>query len=96
MRWIVMTAAAAMLAASAPGIAAGSKAPPDPGRQICKSQESIGSRLARKRICHSAQEWEDLALQDRIMLGTKQHTGDAAMSPMEQYAPAGRQGQMPQ
>jgi hypothetical protein len=91
-----MAAMAALLAASAPGVAAQKKAPPDPGRQICKSQASIGSRLARERVCHTAQEWEDLALQDRIMLGTKQHNGDSAVSPMEQYVPSGRQAQFPQ
>lgn len=90
-----LAALAFWAAVSAAGSAETRKAP-DPGRQICKSQASIGSRLARKRICHSAQEWEELELQDRLMLSTKQHNGDAAVSPMEQYVPPGRAAQMPQ
>jgi hypothetical protein len=90
-----LAAFALLIPASAPAPAAAKKAA-DPDRQICKSQASIGSRLARKRICHSAQQWEDLALQDRLMLSIKQHNGDSAVQPMEQYVPPGRQAQMPQ
>jgi hypothetical protein len=32
---------------------------------ICEKQEVIGSRLARKKVCHTRAEWADLKLQDR-------------------------------
>ncbi len=96
---IHMTAALALLAA----LPAAAQAAPrdsggagDPDRQICKSKPVIGSRLKRIRECHTAQEWEDLQLQDQLMLSTKQYNGDVSVSPMEQYVPPGRQGQMPQ
>ena len=76
--------AAALLAVSAPGVAAPKKAPaPDPERIICKSQPVIGSRVARKRQCYTAQQWEDMELQDRLMMMTKQFNGDRSESPAD-------------
>jgi hypothetical protein len=85
MRGIAMTAAAALLAASGPGVAAPLKgrSGEDPNRQICKSQPVIGSRVARKRECHTAQQWEEMALQDRLMMMTKQFNGDHAEAPAD-------------
>jgi hypothetical protein len=76
-------AAAALLAASAPGAAAAGRKSQDPDRQICKSKPVIGSRLARIRECHTAQEWEDIALQDRLTMMTKQFNGDRSEAPAE-------------
>ena len=85
MRWIGMAAAAALLAASAPGAAAPrkSKALDDPNREICKSKPVIGSRVARKRECHTAQQWEEITLQDRLMMMTKQYNGDRSEAPAD-------------
>jgi hypothetical protein len=85
MRWIGLTAAAALLAASAPGVAAPRKgrASEDPSRELCKSKPVIGSRVARKRECHTAQQWEEMALQDRLMMMTKQFNGDHAEAPAD-------------
>lgn len=32
----------------------------DPNRKVCKTIEVTGSRIARKRICRTAQQWEAL------------------------------------
>lgn len=37
----------------------------DPNRIICEKQEVVGSRLATKRICMTAAEWEDRKREDR-------------------------------
>jgi hypothetical protein len=74
MGWIGMTAAAALVAASAPGTAAPKKMP-DPNREICKSRPVVGSRVARMRECHSAAQWEDMKLAEQIGLGRQQYNG---------------------
>jgi hypothetical protein len=71
-------AAALLLAASAPGAASAAgkeAAAEDPNREICKSQSVIGSRLKRVRVCMSAQEWEELRLQEQLGLARKQING---------------------
>jgi hypothetical protein len=79
MRMVGTGAALALLiGASSPGLAAApKKGEPgyDPDRQICKSRPVIGSRLARVRECHSAQEWDDLKLQEQVGLMRKQVNG---------------------
>jgi len=37
---------------------------------ICKRQEAVGSRLAAKRVCLTAKEWDELAAANR------EHTED--------------------
>ncbi|HYE29011.1 MAG TPA: hypothetical protein VEA61_12380 [Allosphingosinicella sp.] len=74
---------ALVAAAAAPGPAAAAKkgeAGYDPDRQICKSKPAIGSRLKRVRECHTAQEWEDLKLQEQVGLMRKQINGDPGCS----------------
>ena len=39
--------------------------PPDPNERICQDIPELGSRLAKKRICATRQEWEDKRRQDR-------------------------------
>ncbi len=93
MGWIAMTAAAAMLAASAPGAAAATgkgDGAEDPNRQICKSKPVVGSRLKRIRECHSAAEWEDLKLAEQIGLGRMQINGADGLGARENYLPPGR------
>jgi hypothetical protein len=78
-----LTAAAAVLAlaAASPGSAAPKKGEPgwDPDREICKSRPVIGSRLQRVRECATAQQWEDLKLQERLGLMRKQTNGASGM-----------------
>jgi len=75
-----IAAGLALVAAAVPGTAgaateaAGKSS--DPDRQICKSKPVVGSRLKRVRECHTAQQWEDLQLQEQVGLLRKQHNGD--------------------
>jgi hypothetical protein len=71
-------AAGLALLAAAPGAAAPKKgeAGYDPDRQICKSKPVLGSRLKRIRECATAQQWEDMKLQERTGLMRKQTNGD--------------------
>jgi hypothetical protein len=41
------------------------KAPADPNRVICRTEEVIGSRLQSKRRCMTAQQWEALRQEER-------------------------------
>ena len=72
------TGLALWLAASAPPAALASAAPrqADPDRQICRSKGTIGSRLKRVRECATAQQWEEMELQERLGLMRKQINGD--------------------
>ncbi len=73
---------ALLVSTAAPGAAAtadsGKKA--DPDRKICKSRNVVGSRLQRVRECATAQQWEDMELQERMGLMRKQVNGDAGCS----------------
>ena len=92
MGWIGMAAAAALLAASAPGSAAATKGDEarDPNREICKSRPVVGSRLKRVRECHTAAEWEDLKLAEQVGLGRQQFNGVDGLGARENYTPPGR------
>ena len=37
----------------------------DPNQLICRSQSTIGSRLARQRVCATRQQWLDQSRADR-------------------------------
>lgn len=56
-------AAAPTAAATAPSPPAKSK--PDPNEKICKREEVTGSRLGGSSICHTRQEWADMAAASR-------------------------------
>ena len=71
-----IAAGAALIVAAMPGSAAAAGKTPDPNREICKSKPVVGSRLKRVRECHTAQEWEDLKLQEQVGLMRKQINGD--------------------
>jgi hypothetical protein len=80
---------AAGLAVLATSVAPAAAAPrdSDPNRQICKSKPTIGSRLKRVRECHTAAEWEDMALAEQIGLTSKQINGADGMGARENYLP---------
>lgn len=67
-----------VVAAAAPGLASAKArdAAQDGEREICKSQPVVGSRLKRVRTCMTAQQWEDLKLQEQVGLMRKQVNGD--------------------
>ena len=43
-----------------PVVVTGSKGP-DANKIVCKSQETIGSRLGAKKVCLTVQEWKEQA-----------------------------------
>ena len=57
----IAQAAAPATQAPAPVQASGT----DPNEVICERQEVLGSRLAKRKVCHTRAEWADLKLQDR-------------------------------
>ena len=63
-RTLLLVAALGMLPTAA---AAGDKKADnkDPNRMICEKQAVSGSRLATKRVCMTAAEWEIRKLEDR-------------------------------
>jgi hypothetical protein len=51
-----------------PAVAAAEEKKPDakdPNRVICEKQEVLGSRVATKRVCMTAAEWDARRLEDR-------------------------------
>ncbi|MEA3065793.1 MAG: hypothetical protein QOJ27_2245 [Sphingomonadales bacterium] len=75
-----MGLAIAAAAAAGPAWAGDAGKKLDPDRKICKSRPVIGSRLARIRECATAQQWEDMELQERLGLQRKQINGDPGCS----------------
>lgn len=47
----------------------------NPNQLICESRQEIGSRLKRIRVCHTAQEWEEVRTQEKVGLMRKQYNG---------------------
>lgn len=83
MHLVRITAGLALLAAAAaPGSASTGKSgkQADPDRMICKSRGVVGSRLKRIRECATAQQWQEMELQERIGLMRKQINGDPGCS----------------
>jgi invasion protein IalB len=72
---LLVASSGALLFAAAPALAqtqaANQPAPAskkDPNRIICERVEEIGSRLASKKICMTAQQWEEKRRSDRESL----------------------------
>ena len=83
MHLVRIGAGLALMIAASPSPAAASAAAgrqADPNRMICKSKPVVGSRLKRVRECHTAQEWEDLKLQEQVGMLRKQFNGDPGCS----------------
>ncbi|HEX8620815.1 MAG TPA: hypothetical protein VF718_02510 [Allosphingosinicella sp.] len=80
-----IAAGIAVLLAGAPAAAsagaAGKKA--DSERMICKSKAVVGSRLKRVRECATAEQWEEMKLQEQVGLMRKQYNGDPSDKPLE-------------
>jgi 3-phenylpropionate/cinnamic acid dioxygenase small subunit len=71
-----LTLALAAMTLPQPAAAEARKKPRyDPDRMICESREVIGSRLQRVRVCHTAQEWEEVRTQEKVGLMRRQHNG---------------------
>ena len=82
MNMVRIAIAAALLIGPAQGIAAARKGEraDDPGREICKSRPVVGSRLKRVRECATAEQWEEMKLQEQVGLMRKQVNGDPGCS----------------
>jgi len=48
------------------------KAEKDPNRMVCEKQEVVGSRLATRRVCMTAAEWETKRRDERQMIDRSQ------------------------
>ena len=68
---------ALLLAGAAPASgSAAAEGKADTGRQICKSKPVVGSRLKRIRECATAEQWEEMKLQEQVGMLRKQFNGD--------------------
>lgn len=50
---------------SASGSTAGGQQGLDPNRRVCRSQETLGSRLRKRTVCRTAAEWDQIDSQAR-------------------------------
>ena len=65
MRFLILSAAALLLAASAgAGSGASSRAADNPNKLVCKNKATTGTRFPT-RICHSLAQWEEIAEQSK-------------------------------
>lgn len=68
---LAQSVCAALLVAGAPAVAQNQPNPPptakpaDPDRIICEKIRETGSRLAVRRVCMTAQQWEEQRRRDR-------------------------------
>ena len=70
----------ALLMGSVPAIAQSNAEPvkaKDPNRKVCQKVEEIGSLIASRRVCMTAQQWED---QRRRESGMKSQQGTGSQN----------------
>jgi hypothetical protein len=65
---VVIGIVAALVVIPAVAAAGDKPAAKDPNRIICEKQGELGSRLATKRVCMTAAEWEIRRREDREAL----------------------------
>ncbi len=71
MRIVNIALAAAVLAAPIAAIAQNApivveaKDKKDPNRIVCRTMDTTGSRLGKKKACHTAAEWTEMQAQER-------------------------------
>ena len=58
---LLTTCAVPLLADTPKAQAAPATKSDDPNRMICRTEDAIGSRIKKKRICLTAAEWRDVA-----------------------------------
>jgi len=54
-----------LLALAAAGSPPADATAPKPERKICKTETRIGTLAGRKRVCHTAAEWQEIAARAR-------------------------------
>jgi ABC-type transport system substrate-binding protein len=88
----VLLSAGQASAASDPATAAAPPPPPpstmpaptsrtDPNTVICKREQSTESRLGGAKICHTRQEWNDMAAAARTSVDDMQQRGNLGIPP---------------
>jgi hypothetical protein len=80
--WLASMIAAAAVLAAAPASADRASKGDDPNEMVCERQEVIGSRLAKRKICMTRQEWTEQRRDDRNTVERHQ-----LMSPVRPCAP---------
>jgi hypothetical protein len=79
MKTVLVGAASLLVATVLAAQGATAAGPPkpkyNPDQMICESRQEIGSRLKRIRVCHTAQEWEEVRVQEKVGLMRKQYNG---------------------
>jgi hypothetical protein len=70
------------VATAAPASADRASKGDDPNEVVCERQEVIGSRLAKKKICMTRQEWTEQRREDRNTVERHQ-----LLSPIKPCAP---------
>lgn len=70
-----LIAFALLTGSSATPPAASTKSGWDPNRMICEYDLQPGSRLARRKVCLTASQWEDWRREERLNLLRKQYNG---------------------
>ncbi len=53
----------------------------DPNEVVCKRQEESGTRLGGTKICHTRQEWSDIAIAARTSVNDMQTKGNMGLPP---------------
>lgn len=62
-------------AASSPVSAPAAKPPATKEKMICEAEQTPGSRIAKRRICYTQQEWAAHKAQIATMMSKKQTSG---------------------
>ena len=74
-KFLTAAIAACILVPQGAAAAGRAKRKYDPNQLICESRPLIGSRLKRIRVCHTAQEWEEVRTQEKVGLMRQQYNG---------------------
>ena len=73
--------AVAQTAPAAPAATQATSKLKDPNRIICEREEELGSRLGGKKICKTAQEWQDWRQQNRDQVENWQRQNTSTGTP---------------
>lgn len=60
-----LAAPVAAFAQTAPAAATDGKDKKDPNRMVCRTMDTTGSRLGKKKECRTAAEWAEMQAQER-------------------------------
>ena len=79
---ILLAAAAPATAQNQPSVAAAAKTQADPlDKIVCRTEEGLGSRLNKKKVCMSMRDWKDQADDSRNATERMQQMNADQMKP---------------